>query len=605
MAIIFLAHNGIGVGHFARSLALCDVFTALGEAPVIFSQGANCNLNDHRYPGKTVPNLRRASLAQKSETRHHLERYVRMSQPSIVFEDTHPCDLDLDGSVRRILIVRPTEFDYMAWLAEECSPIYDTFLVVDAPGSPTWIYNDHQTAAILNWPKWFVLGPVYRHPTEEQKSSVMRRYGICPEDPICVLSMGGGGVRSSADDDIPRLFHASRLIGAALRKKDPRTRLLFVKGPLFPVHFPCPTEFEIIADEPYLPALISVARGAIIRPGFNTTWECVAGGVSFTPVLGTSYREPMQERVSRLADLGFATFDMANHWDDPSWIAGRDMRSRRVRAAWPGFPDPTVLVRQTLRLPMRKRQCNRPARVLDEQGADHGRFSLGIRVDDVVCLDDDLEWLISMLVSRRMRASLEAIPYLCRISEADLDTRDPLCFMTVSQHGYAHIPHLSPTGERSEFGTASLPSALQADQIARGRSLLMSRFPIRFSGGFSAPYDVIPPWLGPLWAELGGRFISCISANPPLPQLRIVRPLIETWNWKQDAPKPTDEILASVERTHQRAGRAGIVIHPWLLSVPGERERVEELLDRLLSQGGITLALGDFPGVGVGNGEGQ
>jgi len=598
MAILFLAHNGIGLGHLARSLAICDALTALGEAPVIFAQGTGPYLGHLQYPGMTIPSIRKADIHERAAIIRDVERYATMSGPSVVFEDTHPCNLDLKRSIRRILVIRPTDFDYMSWLAEKYVDVYDTFLIADAPGSPTWIYDDSQTKVILGWPNWFVLGPVYRAPTEQQRAAVMERYQIQAGDPVCVLSMGGGGVRSASDDDLPRFVDSARTVGTDLQRIEPRTRLLFVKGPLFPMGVVLPREFEVISGEPHVPALISVARGAVIRPGFNTTWECLFGGVPFMPVYGTSYREPMAGRISRLQNLGLASFDLAARWKDPAWISARNRRAQTIRTQWPGAPDPTVLARQ-IRSTRRVRSFHSYA-ATDQGTSPPSKNScgprLGIRIDDVGHLDDNLRWLIERIVERKLHASLEVIPYLCRISEADLDAMDPDRFLTVSQHGYAHIPRASVACRRSEFTSEELPPEAEVSQIAAGREVLRARFPVRFSGGFSAPYDALPSWLGPLWSELGGQFISCIWARPRLAQIRVVYTSIETWDWKINAPLLPSEVLAAVRSSATRTGGAAVVIHPWLLSVPDEPDRIQQILDTVLTEGFRSSPISELPG---------
>lgn len=594
MSVIFLAHNGIGVGHLARSLALCDALTTVGEAPVIFSQGIAPRLGDHQYPGKTIPTIWKATRQERAAISLEVERYAGLSSPAIVFEDTHPSSLEIGSSIRRILVVRPTHFSYMVSLREQYQDSYQAFLVADAPGSPTWVFDEQETRRILSWPDWFILGPVYRRPTKNQRKDVMQRYGISDGDPVCVFSMGGGGVRSANDPDIPVFLGKAGEIGRELKRIEPKTRLLFVRGPLCPADIVIQDIFEVVSNEPHVPALLALARGAVIRPGFNSTWECLSGGTKFMPITGTSYQEPIAERITRLLELGHATFDLPQNWIDNEWFSKKLDRAEQIKMHWAGSPDPSILSGLLRQTDHNSAPLDGPAsfgRRSERSVVETVSSRLAIRIDDVIHLDPNLRWLLKTLLRYALPASLEVIPYLCRFSEEDLDLLDPTGQFAIGQHGYAHIPRVSADGKRGEFSFASLPTALEIEEIRKGREALLRRFPNKFLGGFSAPFDGLPEWLGALWKELGGVFVSCIWARPRLPQVKIARVAIETWDWTRHGPIPVETILEQIHSACVGNARAGMVIHPWLLNFPEERARLTELFERISELGiqGISI----------------
>jgi UDP:flavonoid glycosyltransferase YjiC (YdhE family) len=593
MAIVFLAHNGIGVGHLARALRICDALSAFGEAPVIFAQTPILGFGKERpYPGKTIPNIRKSNPHDRVAIVREIERYVGLSNPGVVVEDTHPSGLVLDSSIRRILVVRPTVFDYMQWLHDYASDVYYACLIADCPQSPTWIYNEEQTSTILDWSNWHILGPVYRLPTNEQIEGVARKYGVSPGDPICTMSMGGGGIRSTADDDIQNFLNVAEDVAVALKRADPMTRSLFVRGPLFPSNIRLPDLFEPIVGEAHVPALLRVSRAAIIRPGYNTTWECISAGTPFMPVFGTSYQEPMIERISRLEEMGYATFRLPELWNSNNWIARQDPRAKQVRDRWPSLPEPTVIMRQLS--PVARQQVSKESSICRYTSRQiRGNLPLAIRIDDVVALDGNTRWLLELLAGHGLSASLETIPYLCRFTEDDLTALDPSGLFTVGQHGYAHIPR-TLNGMRGEFGIGLLPDEVEIGDITDGYATLRRRFPNRFKGGFSPPFDTLPEWLGPLWKELGGQFISCIWAEPRHPQVPVVRIPIEVWSWKEDVPVPIITIVESFRTWIRRRKYAGIVIHPWLLTRKGERQRIEEIVWALITSGAQSVPLSEF-----------
>ena len=89
-----------------------------------------------------------------------------------------------------------------------------------------------------------------------------------------------------------------------------------------------------------------------------------------------------------------------------------------------------------------------------------------IRIDDVVCQEPALGWLLDLLATRGLRASLEVVPYLMQFDEEFLDRFDPSeTLFEVSQHGYAHVPRTADSGRRCEFSlenAAPAPEEVQA-----------------------------------------------------------------------------------------------------------------------------------------------
>ena len=65
--------------------------------------------------------------------------------------------------------------------------------------------------------------------------------------------------------------------------------------------------------------------------------------------------------------------------------------------------------------------------------------------------------------------------------------------------------------------------------------MLEAAFPNRFTGGFSPPFDALPPWLPETWHSLGGTFVSCLIANSfsgaPMP---VRRAGVDVWDWTID-----------------------------------------------------------------------
>jgi peptidoglycan/xylan/chitin deacetylase (PgdA/CDA1 family) len=220
-----------------------------------------------------------------------------------------------------------------------------------------------------------------------------------------------------------------------------------------------------------------------------------------------------------------------------------------------------------------------------------------IRIDDVVCQEPALDWLLDLLASRGMCASLEVVPYLRQIDEAFLHHLDPAASLfEVSQHGYAHLPRTSDSGRRCEFSLESAePTAEERDDIARGKTQLEKEFPKRFSGGFSPPFDALPSWLPATWRELGGAFVSCLHTNSvPGAPLRVARAGVDVWDWNADRALNRDVLARKLAVQLALDGHTGIVLHPRCLRDRPNKSRLLSLLNYLEEEGAATVSLKDL-----------
>jgi hypothetical protein len=192
------------------------------------------------------------------------------------------------------------------------------------------------------------------------------------------------------------------------------------------------------------------------------------------------------------------------------------------------------------------------------------RRDVFVRIDDVIGRSPGLIWLLERLAHHQLAASLEVVPLLASFDEEFLLEHDPTARrLEVSQHGFAHT-HLRGTLEdtKAEFSTGAVASTEDSIRLARGRELLVRRFPTYFKEGFSAPYDAWPQWLATTWGLLGGRFVNAIWANPRALSVPLVRSGVETWDWGAQRLRSAASIVGDVIKAWQRRSYAGVVIHP-------------------------------------------
>ena len=608
MALVMLALNGEGLGHLIRCTIVCDALKSVGEKPIIFSQGLYQPHGASHFPAKNIPSLWRAPEDVRKRVASELYTMAAISLPAIVVEDTHPNPIRLSPEVRRVLMVRPTSFEYLRSLRQRQSNVYAAFVLCDAPDSPTWPYTPDETKEVIGWDNWHVVGPIYRRATASDIDEVLRRYSLSADEDLCVFTMGGGGVHEVNDRDVERFMALATEVADRIQQGPRPVRLIFVKGPYFPPDVTVPDFFETVQHEPQMPALLSVARGAVIRAGFNTTWECLAAGTPFVPLVGTTVAEPVPERVSKLQALGLLPDSIDKFWFEDRW---RD-DFRRLRAEivvrHPGTPrglelqrlivgepsSPTVVARAyAARSPGQRTQ---PARSPFAGLLGWGRkpLPLTIRIDDVTAPEPTMTWLLDLLASRGMRASLEVVPYLAGFDETLLDQYDVgLTLFEVSQHGYAHVPRSETGGRRYEFAPGSIePTQHELAVIGQGRRQLMAAFPRRFTGGFSPPFDALPAWLPAAWQAEGGQFVSCLYTNhiegAPLP---VVRAGIDVWNWSEDRAVPRHRIRRMLDDQALSDGHIGIVLHPRCLRSNWEKARLLSILNFVQKRGVVSTSL--------------
>lgn len=569
VAIVFLPLNGIGLGHLSRSFALAESLRRLGEAPVIFAQGEYLPFMARTIPGTGFTAVYKAPAAVRQDLAATIAAYAQLTDPAVVVDDTHPAPLRLPDSVQRFLVIRPTSIDDMRLLRVELDQTFRGALIADHPESPTWPYTKDETGEIASWPRWFVAGPIFRRSTRPAIERVRRKYAMNRGAEVVVFSMGGGGVQENADADYDEFCHRAAALARRIRSRNPRARLIFVRGPLFPASRRLPSLFEDAGVEPDMPALLAAASAAVVRPGYNTTWECIAGGTPILPVRGgATFAEPVADRLRKCEESGLIA-NGVDDWTDAAWLRRFESAARRFRSRWPagGAAERLRALIAANLAPSVHTPVTWPERT--RRPRPRSLAPLLVRIDDVTEASDDLLTMLRICAARGLPVSLEVIPYLCRIDERSLRRLGgrELRF-EVSQHGWAHLPPAS-AGER--MNGLAVSQECRRD-LRAGMRVMQRNFPRTFRGGFSAPYDSAPIALFETWYALGGRYASVSRQRFMTTSRRIVRLAVNL------CEQPLGDLVAEAMASFDRYGYAGVVLHPRRL----ERERLETVLDAIL-----------------------
>ena len=167
-------------------------------------------------------------------------------------------------------------------------------------------------------------------PVEGDADAVRRDLGLGPDDPLCVVAVGGSGVGGSL---LRRAIEAHRV---AARRLD-GLRTVVVSGPrIDPASLPQTPGVTTLGFVPDLPRLLAAADVALVQGGLTTTMELTAAQRPFVYVPLRNHFEQNVHVRQRLANYGAGRCVL---WDDadPERLAdalleelGRDVAYRPV-----------------------------------------------------------------------------------------------------------------------------------------------------------------------------------------------------------------------------------------------------------------------------------
>jgi hypothetical protein len=154
------------------------------------------------------------------------------------------------------------------------------------------------------------------HPEGIDREAARGRLGWAPEDPVCVVSVGGSGCGA-------HLLAKAVAAAAPLRGLVPALRMVCVCGPsIDPQSLEAAEGVELLGHVDDLPVLLAAADVALVQGGLATTMELVTAGRPFVAVPLARHFEQRVHVRHRLDLLGATR-----------WIEYRDATPEALAAA--------------------------------------------------------------------------------------------------------------------------------------------------------------------------------------------------------------------------------------------------------------------------------
>ncbi len=409
------------------------------------------------------------------------------------------------------------------------------------------------------------------------------------EEPFALFILGGGGDHPGKADTLQIARMASQTAPWLRARYGLAT--VFVGGPHFAYAPALAWTITYYRTASNIQEFIGRARLVIIRPGYNVFREAYKAAARLIGLRTHQYLEASEEQLAILSGrLGAEVCELTA-------AALQEGVTRVMNGPCP--PEPSCPWEDGLPAAVSAiRACRNDEHSMEWLGGNLRRRTcpkwLTVRIDDIFALTESVRWLLEVLTSRRISASLEVVPAALSFNGEQLDLWDPAgVFLEVSQHGYCHmpVPDSSGRGTTSEFDLmATQASEEESAALAAGYRALDSAFGIRFRGGFSAPYDALPGWLPKAWMSLGGKYLSVIWArvSGDLPTYRVAA---DVWDWRNRRHRSAAAVAADLVQGLDARQELGLVLHAECFHGRPARNWLLDLVDAVVDGGAVSVPL--------------
>lgn len=311
--IVFMLQNGIGFGHFKLALTISKYMKDKCEISFITQAKSTMIFDNYDYKVYNFPML--YSLKSNNEIlimNNLINKLIEDIHPDLIIEDTYPEDfymnLPATKNISKILLMNrlnSTEFEnffYNGVLNQ-----YDKLIVLK---DKEVFINEINAKEVKNYATYsdriIYLNGVFNEPPEEIKEEVEKKYNLKNFEKNIVVNCGAGGWHIG-NNICEKIFDKVINVTNNLVKKGMNVQSILVLGPyskyLEEKYKSCINEHIKIVDfETNLDALFTKTDLVILRPGYNTTMEALAGKQNILLLPGISYMEDQDIWCRELAE---------------------------------------------------------------------------------------------------------------------------------------------------------------------------------------------------------------------------------------------------------------------------------------------------------------
>lgn len=325
--IVFMLQNGIGFGHFKLALTISKYMKDKCEISFITQAKSTMIFDNYDYKVYNFPML--YSLKSNNEIlimNNLINKLIEDIHPDLIIEDTYPEDfymnLPATKNISKILLMNrlnSTEFEnffYNGVLNQ-----YDKLIVLK---EKEVFINEINAKEVKNYATYsdriIYLNGVFNEPTEEIKEEVEKKYNLKNFEKNIVVNCGAGGWHIG-NNICEKIFDKVINVTNNLVKKGMNVQSILVLGPyskyLEEKYKNCINEHIKIVDfETNLDALFTKTDLVILRPGYNTTMEALAGKHNVLLLPGISYMEDQDVWCRELAETYGIDYINVDNLDD-------------------------------------------------------------------------------------------------------------------------------------------------------------------------------------------------------------------------------------------------------------------------------------------------
>lgn len=300
--IIFMLQNGIGFGHFKLALNISKYLKDECEIFFITQAKSTRIFDDYDYKVYNFPML--YTLKSNNEIliiNNLLNDLINEIQPDLVIEDTYPEDFYLNlpslMNVSKVLLLNrlnSSEFEnyYFNGILNQYKKIIvlkdKEYFINEITSKEVKLFSENSSRMIY-------LSGIYNEPTENIKKSVRNKYNLNNFEKNIVVNCGAGGwhIGSNVCESI---FEKIINITNNLVEKNINIQTILVLGPYSDYlqdKFKniISNNIKIVDFETNLDALFNEVDLCVLRPGYNSTMEALAGNENILLLPGISYME--------------------------------------------------------------------------------------------------------------------------------------------------------------------------------------------------------------------------------------------------------------------------------------------------------------------------